>query len=519
MNLDNVPVSAKLRGVTIAIVVAIAASGSWMQIKSEANAAAAMGRMEIAQANVVKATRWRGLIETNIQRTLATSVTADPVIGQTFGPALKRGIADSAAAQNELQALAQQPDDKAAFDLISAARSRLVELTRQLSKLVQDGDTAGSSRLALETMKPAFDVYLHAIDDFVALQATHCTDAKAEAQAVSRSTEIGGSALMLLVSLLALAVMTRVSRSISRPLAESVGVAQAIAQGDLTQQIRTGRKDEIGSLMTAMAAMNERLRALVGEVRNGVQSVSIASSEIASGSLDLSTRTEHAASSLQEASSSMEQLTGTVSHTADTAKNARQLATSAIDAANRGGAAFAQVTDNMSRITESSRLIADITATIDGIAFQTNILALNAAVEAARAGEQGRGFAVVAGEVRALAQRSAAAAREIKTLIGGSVETIAAGSELVERAGGVMSEVVASVRRVGDLIGDIATATSEQHSGISDINQAVNRLDQMTQQNAALVEESAAAAGSLKDQATRLAEVVGTFQIGAAQAE
>jgi methyl-accepting chemotaxis protein len=297
---------------------------------------------------------------------------------------------------------------------------------------------------------------------------------------------------------------------------QSVRVAQALAQGDLTQRIRSGRKDEIGSLMTAMQGMNERLRALVGEVRDGVQSVFVASSEIASGSLDLSTRTEHAASSLQEASSSMEELTGTVAQTADTARQARQLATSAIDAANRGGVAFAQVPDNMSRITESSRRIADITATIDGIAFQTNLFALNAAVEAARAGEQSRGFAMVATEVRALAKRSASAAREIKALIGGSVETIAAGSELVERAGDVISEVVRSVRRVGDLIGDIATATSEQRGGISDINQAVNRLDRMTQQNAALVEESAAAAGSLKDQAVRLGEVVRTFQIGVA---
>jgi len=517
MNLDDISVSSKLRGVTIAIIVAVAASGSWIQIRSEANASAALSRMEVAQANVVKATRWRGLIETNIQRTLATSISADPAVAQTFGPALKQGIADSAAAQKELQLLAQQPDDKAAFERISVARSRLVELVQQLSKLVQNGDTAGSSRLALETMKPAFDVYLHAIDDFVELQAAHCADAKALAQTQSRATAIGGFAVMLLVCLVALGVMARVSRSISRPLAESVRVAQAIAQGDLTQRIRCGRKDEIGLLMTAMAGMNERLRALVGEVRSGVQSVSVASSEIASGSLDLSTRTEHAASSLQEASSSMEQLTGTVAQTADTAKHAWELAASAIDAANRGGTAFAQVMENMSRITESSRRIADITATIDGIAFQTNILALNAAVEAARAGEQGRGFAVVASEVRALAQRSASAAREIKSLIGGSVETIAAGSELVSHAGDVMSEVVVSVRRVGDLIGEIAMATSEQRGGISDINQAVNRLDQMTQQNAALVEESAAAAGSLKDQAARLGEVVGTFQVGVVQ--
>ncbi len=389
-------------------------------------------------------------------------------------------------------------------------------MTRQLQALQGAGDTAASSALMTGSMRPAFDVYLHALDDFVAVQAAHCVAAKADAQAVGCATEWSGAALMLMVAIVALAAMTWVLRSINRPLAEAVRVSQAIAAGDLTQRIATGRADEIGALMSAMAVMNQRLCTLVSEVRGGVQSVSVASSEIASGSLDLSTRTESAASSLQEASSSMEQLTATVAHTADTADHARKLATSAIEAADRGGIAFAQVTDNMTRITESSRRIGDITATIDGIAFQTNILALNAAVEAARAGERGRGFAVVASEVRALAQRSAEAAREIKVLIGGSVETIATGAELVDRAGGVMTEVVAGVRRVGGTISEIATATTQQREGISEINKAVNRLDQMTQQNAALVEQSAAAAGSLKDQAQRLREVVGTFQVAAA---
>jgi methyl-accepting chemotaxis protein len=265
--------------------------------------------------------------------------------------------------------------------------------------------------------------------------------------------------------------------------------------------------------MSALADMQTSMRQLVEQVQESSACIQVASSEVAQGNQDLSTRTEHAASNLQETADSMEQLTGTVQQSVDAARQANQLAASAAEIAVRGGEVVSQVVTTMDEIQHSSRKINDIIGVIDGIAFQTNILALNAAVEAARAGEQGRGFAVVAGEVRILAQRSAQAAREIKSLIGTSVDRVESGTRLVADAGQTMSEIVSSVQRVSDIIGEITAASGEQSDGIGQVNAAVTQLDQMTQQNAALVEESAAAAESLRDQARRLNEVVATFQI------
>jgi methyl-accepting chemotaxis protein len=273
--------------------------------------------------------------------------------------------------------------------------------------------------------------------------------------------------------------------------------------------------DEAAQLLTVLSRMQGSLRSAVGQVHQSSVSIRAASAEVASGNGDLSHRTEQAASSLQQTASSMEQLTGTVRHSAESARQASQLASSAAEVAQRGGSVVAQVVDTMEDINTSAKRIADIIGTIDGIAFQTNILALNAAVEAARAGEQGRGFAVVASEVRSLAQRSAAAAREIKSLIGASVERVDTGSQLVTRAGHTMNEIVASVQRVSDIISEISSATHEQSAGIGLVNTAVAQLDGMTQQNAALVEQSAAAAESLKEQAERLNAVVGTFKLEA----
>jgi methyl-accepting chemotaxis protein len=306
------------------------------------------------------------------------------------------------------------------------------------------------------------------------------------------------------------------SHSITSPIGYAARVAEAIAQGDLTRPIRVEGQDEAASLLGALDRMQSSLRQVVGEVHNSSQSIRDASAEVGSGNSDLSERTEQAAGSLQQTASSMEQLTGTVRHSAESARQASQLAGSAASVAARGGQVVAQVVSTMDDINTSSKKIADIIGTIDGIAFQTNILALNAAVEAARAGEQGRGFAVVAGEVRSLAQRSAEAAREIKTLIGASVERVEAGSKLVADAGSTMNEIVASVQRVSDIIGEISAAAGEQSAGIGSVNTAVASLDSMTQQNAALVEQSAAAAESLREQAERLSSVVGTFKLQAA---
>jgi methyl-accepting chemotaxis protein len=292
-------------------------------------------------------------------------------------------------------------------------------------------------------------------------------------------------------------------------------LAKSIAEGDLSRPVNAQGRDEISLLMQALASMQASLSGIVSHVRSATDSINTASAEIASGNQDLSARTEQAASNLEETAASMEQLTSTVRQSADSARQANQLASSASEIAVRGGNVVGQVVTTMNEINASSKKISDIIGVIDGIAFQTNILALNAAVEAARAGEQGRGFAVVAAEVRSLAQRSAQAAKEIKGLIGSSVDRVEAGSRLAAEAGQTMSEIVGSVQRVSDIIGEITAASGEQSDGIGQVNVAVSQLDQMTQQNAALVEESAAAAESLKDQATRLAQVVQVFRIGA----
>jgi methyl-accepting chemotaxis protein len=308
-----------------------------------------------------------------------------------------------------------------------------------------------------------------------------------------------------------------VARSISRPLNQAVTIAQTVAAGDLTSQIEVEGDDEASQLLRALKDMNESLVRIVGEVRMSTDTIATASGQIASGNMDLSARTESQASSLEKTASSMEELTSTVKQNADNARQANQLAVSASEVAVKGGSVVTQVVDTMGSINASSKKIVDIIGVIDGIAFQTNILALNAAVEAARAGEQGRGFAVVASEVRSLAQRSASAAKEIKTLIGDSVDKVDIGAKLVDQAGATMQEIVDSVRRVTDIMSEITAASQEQMSGIEQVNEAVTQMDSGTQQNAALVEEAAAAAQSLRDQAGRLSQVVSVFKLDAAK--
>ena len=341
-----------------------------------------------------------------------------------------------------------------------------------------------------------------------------------EAQAAKKRT------LMLLWAMLIVAIIAlglglqwMMNNWVAKPLESLTEALSSITAGDLTHAVRSRRNDEIGQLIQQTETMREKLAGAIGTVRSSVDSISTASSEIATGNQDLSQRTEQTASNLQNAASSLTQLTGTVRQTADSAQTANQLVISAANAANKGGQVVGQVVTTMEDINASSRKIGDIIGVIDGIAFQTNILALNAAVEAARAGEQGRGFAVVAGEVRSLAQRSAEAAKEIKTLIQASVERVETGSRLVQEAGTSMSDIVSGVQRVQDIIGEITAASSEQSDGIGSVNQSMTLLDQMTQQNAALVEESAAAAESLREQAHRLVEAVSVFRVEVQQEE
>jgi methyl-accepting chemotaxis protein len=306
-------------------------------------------------------------------------------------------------------------------------------------------------------------------------------------------------------------------RAISAPLKEATDIATRVADGDLTGTIVVSSDNEIGALLRALSKMKANLASIVGEVRASTDTIASASGQIAAGNMDLSQRTGEQAGSLEQTASSMEELTGTVKQNADNARQANQLAVSASEVATKGGAVVAQVVDTMGSINESSKKIVDIIAVIDGIAFQTNILALNAAVEAARAGEQGRGFAVVASEVRNLAQRSAGAAKEIKQLIGDSVEKVGSGARLVDQAGVTMKEIVSSIQRVTDIMGEITTASQEQTSGLDQINQAISQMDSITQQNVALVEEAAAAAGSLQDQAGVLTQVVSVFKLDAVE--
>ncbi|MBX3608770.1 MAG: HAMP domain-containing protein [Hydrogenophaga sp.] len=362
-------------------------------------------------------------------------------------------------------------------------------------------------RPLLEALIKAGHAYLEAIAGEAAKEVVTSNDDFA----INRNLMVATSAAAVAAAVGLALLLTHL---IVKPIREAVRVAQTVAAGDLSSRIDVTNRDELGELQTALKTMNESLLRIVSEVRQGSESIASGTSQIATGNADLSSRTERQASSLQETAASMEQMNATAQTSAETARQATQLASSASHAAVNGGDVVSQVVATMDEINASSRKINDIIGVIDGIAFQTNILALNAAVEAARAGEQGRGFAVVAGEVRNLAQRSAQAAKEIKTLIGDSVDKVASGSRLVGDARTAMDDIVTQVRRVSDLMGELGAAATEQTNGIGQVNAAVAQLDQTTQQNAALVEESAAAAESLRTQAARLADAVGFFQVG-----
>jgi methyl-accepting chemotaxis protein len=387
------------------------------------------------------------------------------------------------------------------------------QAAEKLLVLMRAGEAEALHAFTSKEMYPMIDPISDVINGLVQVQldvaAKEYEESEAEAVVVFWRNVTIATIVVIGSALLAWSLI----RSIVTPLAQAVKVAEAVAAGDLSLRIDVRSRDETGQLLAALKRMNEGLVTIVGQVRASSESIATGSSQIAMGSVDLSQRTEEQASNLQQTAASMEELTVTVKNNADTARAANQLAASASGVAAQGGEVVGQVVATMEQISQASSRIADIIGVIDGIAFQTNILALNAAVEAARAGEQGRGFAVVAGEVRSLAQRSAQAAKEIKTLIGDSVGKVEAGSQLAGDAGRTMDDIVAQVRRVTDLIGEITASSDEQSQGISQIGDAVAQLDQVTQQNAALVEESAAAAESLKQQAAKMNEVVSTFRL------
>ena len=396
---------------------------------------------------------------------------------------------------------------------IEEARIQTFPLIDKALELAKANNDAEAIRVLLKEVYPWQNKWLGALDEMQQLQEKNTAESVEESRAAYQSARWLVWSLVIVAMLIGTLCAWLITRSVVRPLQEAVTIAQTVAAGDLSSRIEVRSSDETGQLLQALKNMNGALVNIVNEVRNGTETIASASQQIASGNADLSSRTESQAGSLEETASSMEELTSTVKQNADNARQANQLAVSASEVAVKGGAVVSEVVETMGSINESARKIVDIISVIDGIAFQTNILALNAAVEAARAGEQGRGFAVVASEVRSLAQRSAQAAKEIKTLIDNSVAKVDAGSKLVDQAGTTMQEVVESIRRVTDIMGEISAASQEQTAGIEQVQQAVTQMDETTQQNAALVEEAAAAAESLREQAGKLTQVVSVFKL------
>ena len=458
--------------------------------------------------------QWAGLTEGNIQRRIVQLVVEDESFVKAFTSRSKELSARIDAIQKELEDNIKEGDGKRLIGEIGTARKKYQDARDAVTKAKAAGEDV--KPLAASQLIPAMNEYLAAIDRFADYTRELLETARDEAQAEAESTRTLVIALMVVAIALGVGIALVITRSVTEPLSQAQALSQAIADGDLSR--RDGAHDvaggdEVAALRRSLREMQAKLATTISGVRTAADQVRHASSEIATGNADLSNRTEQAASSLEETGAAMATLAEGVKLNADSAREADSLAQTASQVAGRGGEMVGQVVSTMNEIQQSSNKIVDIIGVIDGIAFQTNILALNAAVEAARAGEQGRGFAVVASEVRSLAQRSAEAAKEIKTLISASVERVDGGTRLVGETGETMREIVTSVERVTRIIGEISSSSAAQSLTLGEIGQAVRQLDQMTQQNAALVEESAAAAESLKDQSAQLVDAVASFRL------
>ena len=513
MKLDDIRVGPKLWGTVMGLLIVMLAAAAFTQNRASVAMVSALEQVLQKEEAITRAGQWLGLTQVVIERTTAAINVQDPAASKMLS---ERSAANSAAitkVQEEVQKYLITDEEKQAYEQVGKMLTEALTLLKRVPEMKAAGDTEAMLRFTEQEFTPAANKLLASLEAFIKVEQQARDAAVVHMHESRKLAAIFGLIAAAFLLAVAVGLTLILIRSIVHPLQQVIAVAKSISEGDLTQNLHTTRHDEFGDLLKAFAQMSERLRGLVSEVRAGVDSVSTASTEIANGNQDLSSRTEQTAANLQETAASMEQLTSNVTQSAETARQANQLALNATQAATRGGEVMGNVVNSMQHISDSSRRIADIIGVIDGIAFQTNILALNAAVEAARAGEQGRGFAVVASEVRSLAHRSAEAAKEIKTLIQRSVESVESGSQQVTEAGSAMQDIVMGVQRVGDLIAEISAAASEQQQGISQVNQAVGNLDQMTQQNAALVEESAAAASALSEQARKLGEVVSLFKV------
>ena len=497
-------------------------NGTLAELKQSQELDDALGRVVLSYKDALNglsraaSSNYADIVRNVGQATLPTAGLAGEAAGllQRAKASLNKGQAE----YEYYKSLAKPADAAESLKEIEESYSILIQQgLNPLAATLEKGDMPGYQtqvQMVQDTLEGRF---ARAIEGFDFWRASKTLDAFEVAQVRYQFVLIAVSAGGVIAALLVFATYVFLRRRVLQPLQEAGHHFDRIAGGDLTARIEARNTNEIGLLFAALKRMQESLTRTVSAVRRGVDEINVGSREISAGNTDLSSRTEQQAASLEETAASMEQLASTVKQNADNARQANQLAASASDVAERGGSAVSEVVTTMQGISASSRKISEIVSVIDGIAFQTNILALNAAVEAARAGEQGKGFAVVAGEVRSLAQRSAQAAKEIKGLIEDSVGKVGAGSQQVERAGATMQEIVASVKRVTDIMGEISAASEEQSSGIDQVNRAVSQMDEVTQQNAALVEEAAAAAGSLQEQAQRLAEAVAVFKINAGE--
>ena len=509
--MSNVKVSTRLSlgfGAILLIMLALTAIGIWrMQVISDVM----VTMTQQDNLRLQETVRWRENREKNWIRTRAMLLNASPQFNAIWEPEIAATSAAISEGQKKIESLLRIEEDIRLFKGLDSHRAAYRNLRTALMQQSANGDHV-ADRVESE-LKPLDDAYDQALGQFADYQLKVYTETRETALAQVRQSQIMLASVAGITLLLGIWGAWALGRSITRPLHQAVGIADEIAHGNLTQSFTISGRDETATLLTSLHEMQAKLASIVAGVRQNADSVANASAEIAQGNNDLSARTEQQASALEQTAASMEQLGATVRQNADNAAQANQLAMNANEVANQSGGVVEQMVSTMREIEDSGQRIAAIIGVIDSIAFQTNILALNAAVEAARAGEQGRGFAVVASEVRALAGRSAEAAKEIKTLIDTSVQRVGHGTQLADQAGHSMQEMINAIGRVTDIMAEISAASREQSSGVSQVGEAITQMDRTTQQNAALVEESAAAADNLRSQAVQLVQAMAFFQV------